>query len=108
MPAVEIIITVTLPLVVTLLFFQIRLYIEEKEGRRYDRELRSMLRDHLLRARDALVGMESRGTNIDHPDLNLFRPSEQSDWLASEDEPTDIPPNIDGARSPPPPTHPAL
>ena len=43
-----------------------------------------MLRDHLVKARDVLVGMEARGTKIEDPDLDVFRPS-KSEWLGAAD-----------------------
>ena len=84
MSVVEIIISVTLPVMTTLLLTAVWMLIGEKEGRRYDRDLMSMLRDHLVKARDVLVGMEARGTKIEDPDLDVFRPS-KSEWLGAAD-----------------------
>ena len=84
MSTVDIIIAITLPVMTTLLLSAVWMLIGEKEGREYDRKMSSMLRVHLLRARDVLVGMEARGASID-PDLDVFRPSE-SEWLASADQ----------------------
>lgn len=72
MPAAGLIIAVTLPLMTTLLLTGIWMLIHESEGRRYDRKVMSLLRDHLLKARDVLVGMEARGSSID-PHLAVFR-----------------------------------
>lgn len=83
MSAVEIVIVVTLPLLTATVLVTARMLVAEREARHYDRKIMSMLRDHLLKARDVLVGMEARGVSPD-PGLDVFRPSE-SDWLASAD-----------------------
>ncbi|MCY3560869.1 MAG: hypothetical protein OXH20_06820 [bacterium] len=82
MSVVEVIISVTLPVMTMLLLTAVWMLVGEKEGRRYDRALMSMLREHLVKARDVLVGMEARGSNIEAPDLDVFRPSE-SEWLGA-------------------------
>ena len=57
-----------------------------REGREHDRKTMAMLRDHVLKARDVLVGLEARGASVDpaDPDLDVYRPGD-SDWLASAD-----------------------
>ena len=44
----------------------------------------SMPRDHLVKARDVLIGMEARGANIDDSALDVFHPS-KSEWLGAAD-----------------------
>lgn len=83
MSAAEIIIVVTLPLLTGTVLVTARMLVAEREARYFDRKVMSMLRDHLLKARDTLVRMEERGASVD-PDLDVFRPS-KPDWLASAD-----------------------